>query len=315
MVKTDLSIEVKTFIATLLISLVVIFVGILINDIGILGNIIILSIFFVVIPQLILNYIKYRDLEEIELRYPIFLRDLVESARAGLPLHKAIISVSRTDYGPLNKEVKKMAHQLSWSVNIIKVLEQSRDRLKKNESLNRIIRVLIETYKSGGSVDETLESLANTLSTIQETKKERQSTLSQYVVAMYALTFVFIGIVVGINRLLVPIFSASSLGTNPISGVIGNPCEACIYGGDFSCSPCYIYLGVCNMMGIDITGVSCYYVALFYSMAAIQAISGGLIAGQIGEGSLQAGIKHSLILFLASSGIFFILVRIGLLGG
>ncbi len=315
MVKADLSREMKVLIISIIISLVAIFIGIISGDIGVLGNIIILSVFFIGLPQLIFNYMNYRDLKEIEFRYPIFLRDLVESTRAGLPLHKAIRSVSKTDYGPLSKEVKKMAHQLSWNVNIIKVLEQSRDRLKNSESLNRIIRVLIETYKSGGSVDQTLESLANTLSTIQETQKERKSILSQYVVAMYAITFVFIGIVVGINRLLVPIFSSANLGANPISGSVPNPCEACAYGGGASCAPCYIYFNVCNLMGIDTSGISCYYVALFYSMTAIQSITGGLVAGQIGEASLRSGIKHSVILFLASSGIFFIFVRMGLLGG
>lgn len=313
--KTDLSREAKVFIGTLILSLVAIFVSIIMGDIGILGNIIILSVLSIIIPQLIFNYMNYRDLKEIEFRYPTFLRDLVESTRAGLPLHKAIITASRTDYGPLSKEVKKMAHQLSWNVNIIKVLEQSRDRLKKSDILNRIIRVLIETYKSGGSVDDTLESLANTLSTIHETQNERKSVLNQYVVAMYAITFVFIGIVVGINKLLVPIFSSTNLGTNPITGVIPNPCEACVYGGGVSCSPCYVYFNICNLMGIDTVSISCYYVALFYSMTAIQAITGGLVAGQIGEASLKSGIKHSVILFLTSSGVFFIFVRLGLLGG
>ncbi len=314
MVKFEMSREMKTLAGTIFISLVLVLLAIVTGDVGVLGNVIILSVFLVVIPQLVFSYVSYRDLKEMEFRFPSFLRDLVESTRAGLPLHKAIISASKNDYGALSKEIKKMSNQLSWNVNVVKVLDQSRERLKKSDTLNKVMRVMIETYKSGGSVDDTLNSLSLTLSTIQETEKERKSTLNQYVVAMYAITFVFIGIVVGINRLLVPIFSSGGLGT-VIGGLTGNPCEACLYTGGIFCAPCSLYFNICSIMGVSKANLSCYYLALFYSMSAIQAITGGLVAGQIGEGSVRAGIKHSLILFILASGTFFILVRIGLLGG
>lgn len=316
MVKIEMSREKKTLVGTILVSLLMILFAILTGDIGIVGNVIILSVLLISIPQLIFSYVSYRELRDMELRFPSFMRDLVESTRAGLPLHKSIISASRNDYGPLNKEIKKMSNQLSWNINIIKVLEQSRERLKRSDTLNKVMRVMIETYKSGGSVDDTLNSLSLALSTIQETEKERKSTLSQYVVAMYVITFVFIGIVVGINRLLVPIFSSGGLGAGGVlGGLVGNPCEPCLYTGGLACTPCGLYFNVCSLMGVSSGTLSCYYLALFYSMSAVQAITGGLVAGQIGEGSVKAGIKHSLILFILATGTFFILVRIGLLGG
>lgn len=313
--KFGLSRERKVLFITILISLVLILFGVIHGDIGVLGNIIILSVFLVIIPQLIFTYTRYRDLIEMEARFPEFLRDLVESTRAGLPLHKAIILASKRDYGPLSKEINKMAYQLSWNVNILKVLEQSMERLRKSDLLNKNMRILIETYKSGGAIDDTLDALSSTLLTIKETQKERKSTLNQYVVAMYAITFIFIGIVVGINKLMVPIFASAAFGAGPIGGFISNPCDVCLYGKGVSCSPCFIYFSVCSFFRIDRTQISCYYLALFFSMTVIQAITGGLVAGQIGEGSVTAGIKHSLIMLIITSGIFFIFVRIGLLGG
>jgi len=44
------------------------------------------------------------------------------------------------------------------------------------------------------------------------------------------------------------------------------------------------------------TGGGCYYNALFILMAVIQGILTGLVAGQIGEGSVIAGVKHSIIM-------------------
>jgi len=319
MIRIELPREKKILIASILISLVLVIFGILSGDPGVIGNVILLSIFIIVIPQLILNYINYRDLKEMEIRFPDFLRDLVEMTSVGLPLHKAIISVSKTDYGALTKEVKKMANQLSWNVNILTVLEHSKKRLRKIPALSKIMRVLIETYKNGGKIDKTLNSLSDTLYTIQETQKERKSMLGQYVVAMYVISLVFIGIIVAIDMLMVPIFESMSQQQasgmeNPVVDMVASPCSTCLYTESLHCSPCKLYFGICGFLGSEKESISCYYIALFFSMGVIQSICGGLVAGQIGEGSVRAGIKHSLILFGITCGAFFILVKLGILG-
>ncbi len=225
----ELSKQRKILLVCILISVFLLLIGILSGVRGVLGNTIILSAFIIITPQLIFNYVNYRKMKEIELRFPHFLRDLVESTRAGMPLHKAIIFSSHTDYGALSPHVKKMAHQLSWNVNIIKVLEQAKERLKRSETLSRVFRILIETYNSGGSIDSTLDSLSSTMLTIQDTEKERKSTLNQYVIAMYVISLVFIGIIVGINWLMVPVFQSMatpSSGVSPVGGIVSNPCNA-----------------------------------------------------------------------------------------
>jgi len=37
---------------------------------------------------------------------------------------------------------------------------------------------------------------------------------------------------------------------------------------------------------------------MFFHMTAIQAFFGGVVAGKMGEGTINAGLKHSLILML-----------------
>ena len=61
------------------------------------------------------------------------------------------------------------------------------------------------------------------------------------------------------------------------------------------------------------TGVGTYYVAMFFVIVLIQALFTGLIAGQLGENSVLAGTKHSIIMLLASFGIFVFATRTGLL--
>ena len=312
--KVHLAGEKKVLLITISISLILLFLGIISGDRTVLGPIIILSIILVATPQLILSYFEYRRIKEIELRFPEFLRDLVEATRAGLPLHKAIILVSHNDYGPLSKEVKKMANQLSWNISLLKVLEGLQKRLKRSTTLSKIIRVMIETYKSGGKVDETLASLSNTLTILQDTQKERESVLKQYVIAMYVISIIFIVIVVAINKLLVPIFESMAMGAAPLGGSVSNPCSVCLGRGGITCGPCNLYFGVCSFFGVETSKTSCYYLALFFCMSIVQAITGGLVAGQIGEASVKAGIKHSLLLFFLTIGVYFIFIKFGLIG-
>jgi len=310
--------KIKTLLICVAISIFLILIGIISGNKGIIGNVIILSVFIIVGPQLILNYLTFKKIKQIETNFPNFLRDLVEATKAGLPLHKAIIFVSNTDYGPLSPEVKKMAHQLTWNVSILKVLEQTKERLSKSKTLARVIRVMIETYKSGGSVDTTLESLSDALANLQDTERERKAILGQYVMSMYVVSLIFMGVVVAINRLMIPIFESmmtgAAGGAGQIITFIDNPCVTCFGRFSFSCIPCIIYFNICSIFDVEETGISCYYLALFFSVSIVQSIAGGLVAGQIGEGSVIAGSKHSLILVCITFGAFFILVTLGLIG-
>jgi flagellar protein FlaJ len=64
------------------------------------------------------------------------------------------------------------------------------------------------------------------------------------------------------------------------------------------------------MFGLG-SAATCYYRALFLLMAIVQGIFSGLVAGQIGEGSVTAGIKHSLIMTFSGFAIFMLLLQIG----
>ncbi|MEM5878288.1 MAG: type II secretion system F family protein [Candidatus Aenigmatarchaeota archaeon] len=305
----------KLMLITVLISFLLVSLSFIFSDVGITGNVILISIFIITFPQIFYTYIEYKDVKEMEARFPYFLRDLTESLRSGMPLHKAIILAGRVDYGKLSKEIKKMAYQLTWGVSVVKVLEQAERRLESSPIMSQNIRIIIETYKAGGNIDRTLDSIATAILTIQETQNERKSTLNQYIVAMYAITYIFIGIIVGISRMLVPIFTATAGASGPIGTIMGNPCEQCIYSPGPNCMPCYMYFSICRLLGTNTETISCYYTGLFFSMIVVQSICGGLVAGQISEGSIKAGIKHSMILLASSTGIFLILVRLGFLGG
>ena len=55
---------------------------------------------------------------------------------------------------------------------------------------------------------------------------------------------------------------------------------------------------------IDLNAVT----RVFYHMANIEAFTGGLIAGKMGEASMGAGLKHSLILMIVAYFVFYFFV-------
>jgi flagellar protein FlaJ len=301
--------EIKVLIISLLITSALILAGFLSGDIGILSNTIFLSVFIIAPPQLLLRYKKYRELKEMEEKFPTFLRDLTESIAAGVPFHQAIVASSKLQYGALSKEIKKISNQISWGIPLDKILDQFAERVKRSRRLYTAIKIIRESYISGGDVVSILESVADNSTILEESEKERKSLLSQYTMLLYAISLIFIVVVVAINRLMVPIFQTPGVGE--FAGLI-NPCGFC---AGFTCSVCTLFESTAeHIFFLPPLSIGAYYTSLFFFMSLIQSIFCGLVAGQVSENSVTAGIKHSLILGAITVGSFLLLVRLGIMG-
>jgi flagellar protein FlaJ len=266
------------------------------NNIGIMGNLILLAAVIGIVPYALITYFNIKKIKDIEDRLPVFLLDLSEAQKVGMTLPEALKQVSRTDYGKLSAEIKKINDQISWGIPVQDVMSNFGDRMKKSKLIGRIVRIINEAYNSGGDIARTMEATASDLTTIKEAEKERKSVTAEHMMVMYAIYFIFIGIVIGLSQTLVPM-----LKLNIQSGVIGgimsfqDPCTACLTSPNIFCINCSIFSAMCQMFALG-TGGGCYYNALFMLMAIIQGIFTGLVAGQIGEGSVIAGVKHSVIM-------------------
>jgi len=283
---------------------------------GQIGLIIVSSAFIISLPQLFLVYEKYRNVKDYEEKLPIFLRDVIESLRSGMPFHEAVIHTSRIDYGSFSKEIKKIANQISWGMPFDRVMRQFIERMRGKKRVEMALNAILECYMSGGDVTSTLESVADASVMLQESEKEKQSLLNQYVMLMYAISFIFIAIVVVIDNLMVPIFTISTTPGSADSMGVKNPCNTCFAA---ECAVCDLFKGTALVFSganpsINPSSISSYYLALFFLMSIIEAACCGLVAGEISENSLFAGIKHSIIMLVVTFGAFLILVYLKLLG-
>jgi flagellar protein FlaJ len=303
--------EKKIKIIVLTISTILMVFGYLTRDVGVFANTLIISTFIIFSTFAFFEYEHYRQWKEMEEKLPIFLHDLTENLSSGISLPRAIKVVSKNDYGSLNVLVKYLANQISWNVPIHKVLDRAAEKYKKNKKISTALKILREAYVSGGNTVAVLTTLSESLEMLQQIEKERKSILNQYTLMIYAISFIFLGVVVMISKLLLPIFANPTItGMGGSFGIV-DPCSSC-FGA--SCNICgFFALMAYNLFGLP-TGKTYYYVSIFFILSVVQAVFAGLVAGQVSEGSPKAGIKHSLILLSVVVGAYLLLFRIGLIG-
>ncbi|MBU4033136.1 MAG: type II secretion system F family protein [Candidatus Thermoplasmatota archaeon] len=298
-----------------IIAAILVFIGIVAfwGNIGMIGNFLLLAILVGVIPYILISYFEYQSIKVIEDQLPVFLLDLAETQKAGMGLPDALKIVSKTDYGKLSDEIKKMNDQLSWGTPLQQVLDMFARRMRRSGTISRVIRIINEAYMSGGDIVRTMEAIAGDISTIKDTEKERESMMLQHVMVMYAIYFIFIGIIIGLSKTLIPMLDMNSEAA-AMGGILSfqDPCIACIGSSNIYCISCSVYALTCQMFNLG-GGSACYYNSLFLLMVVMQGIFAGLVAGQIGENSVIAGIKHSMIMAFSGFGILMILFQTGLI--
>lgn len=314
-IKNEMKLDANTIIkyGSLFLGIILIFVSITLLTSGTSKRMGILLLMggalVIIVPSSILSYMHFSRYKNMELEFPRFLRDLGESKKSGMTFPQAVVSRKDTKYGPLSEEIMKASNQLSWGMPFVKVLQQITERVKESALLRRTFTIIIEAFNAGGDVSEVLDDLSEDVQTLKEIDAERTSALSQQVVMMYLISFLFLGIVMMLFNLLIPMLSSEGLGG--IAGE-GGALVYCDYA-QFICNVCEAF----NWEGTVESKVStpgekltsrqlCYFKSLFFFMAFVQSIGSGLISGEMSEGSIRAGVKHCLILGVVTVGVFMI---------
>ena len=306
-IQADIKPERKIIMITTVIALALIIIGTLSGDSALLGNLVIIAIFTVVVPVFISRYLKFAWVRAAEEQFPNFIRDLADSIRSGMSFKEAVGLASRANYGKLSEEVQKMHNRLSWGTSKDRVLEIFGKRVKDSKLITESLNIMKESMTSGGNVAATLDAIARDMLLFKEVEAERESLVSQHVMIMYGIFFMFLGIAIMIIFVMVPMIKAQPEVTTGTFGFqFTNPCAG---AGFFPCS----YFNSLGILFNMAEGITLYYTALFFTIVLIQGIFSGLIAGQLGENSIIAGSKHSLIMVTVALGVFLFLAKTGML--
>ncbi len=206
---------------------------------------------------------QIQRVDAIEGRMPDFLNDLAESRRAGLTLSNALQAASRTDYGALSPEIKKMATQVAWGVPFNDALSQFADRVKTN-LVRRSVQLIIEASRTGGSITQILKASARDAHELKSLEADRRVTMMTFLIVIYVVFFVFIVVLASLDVQFIPQVLAASAATAESN------------------------IGLDVGPSIDAEAINFIY----FNAAMVQAIGNGLVGGVLAEGRVTAGFRH-----------------------
>ena len=211
-------------------------------------------------PVAFLNYVDYRWRKAVDEHLPDLFRSMVQAQETGMTLPKALEEAAKRDYGPLTSELKRMTVQISWGASFEEALLAFGSRVGTVLTL-RTMPMIIEASRSGGRVEKVFDPMGKFIQTTLLLEKERKTQTRPYIAIIYVALFVFLFTIV----LLFKTFFTSIEGVPMLVTPTASPADL---------------------------------ERIFFHMTMVQSFFGGLVAGKMGEGSVYAGLKHSLVMMI-----------------
>ena len=223
---------------------------------------------------------RYRDFENAT---PDFLDRMASVNEAGLTAIESIHRVAGTDLGYLGDELRKVSRDVSWGADASTALRRMAARTPA-PSLNRSMTLITNAMRVSGDISPVLRIAANETQGTRQLRRERRQEMVTYLLVIYLSFFVFLGIIVALTVSFIPAIEKASSASVFASETVST--------GIFS-----------GLQDVRTEG----YRLLFFHVSVVQAVCSGLIAGQLGEGSVYDGLKHATVLLLIAYGLFAIL--------
>ncbi len=224
-------------------------------------------------PIAIFKYAEVMRIKALEDQFPQFMNDLVEAVRSGMSLPQAVNVVAKNDYGGLSPYVKKLSAQLEWGIPFTKAFS-SFTKSTKSKLIARIGATIIESHEYGGNLTDVFESISKTTVEIERLREERKLFLNSQIVSGYIIFFVFLAVIIGLQKYLVPTLTEIS-----VKQLVATE-------------------------KVESTKLQLEYKTIFRNLIIIQGFFAGIAIGKMSEGEIINGIKHSFFMIVVGLIIF-----------
>ncbi|MBI4162433.1 MAG: type II secretion system F family protein [Candidatus Aenigmarchaeota archaeon] len=224
--------------------------------------------FILVAVPFLFRHKKYSEIKKFESLFPKYLHDVSSNLSAGMTLSQAVKSTDSNEYGQLTRYVREISAKLSWGIPFEKALMDFAEKIG-SVPMRRNIRTIVESYRSGGKISVILESVSQSLTELEKIKKERAASVYSQTLNGYMIYIIFLGIMAGLSNVLVPVFQTD------VSGNSG--------------------------------GLTDLLKSLFRDLTIVQGLFAGIAIGKMSEGTIIAGIKHSIVFVVLAYSIFLVL--------
>ncbi|WFN33886.1 type II secretion system F family protein [Methanogenium sp. S4BF] len=238
----------------------------------------IIALLIVLVPYAVLYELWRRKVRGIEESIPEFLSRLSGINRVGLTPARAIAVLEKTNLGLISYEIHRIKRDLDWGGLFSDALVRFEHRVQ-TAAIARNVTLITKASEMTGDIAEILSIAANDARMSETLKRERLADMIIYIIVIYLAFGVFLFVVVVLDWNFLSILR--DMGT----------------GGSLENVPA-------SMMSIAQGDTLIVISRLLFHACLISAFFSGLIAGQMGEGSVKAGVKHTVIMLIISLVIF-----------
>ncbi len=227
--------------------------------------------------------IDKRRTRRLEVEIPDFLDRFASINEAGTSIVQSVRRIADSDLGALTPELRRTERDIAWGADVTAAFHRMERRVR-SAMLTRAVALITNAMHASGDIGPVLRIAADETRATERLRRERKQVMLTYLIVIYISFLVFLGVIAALSVSFIPAIEGATGGTvGGTQGGIG---------------------GITDGLGdIDVFA----YEQLFFHAASIQAICSGLVAGQLGEGSVRDGAKHAVIL-LALTGVAFLLM-------
>jgi flagellar protein FlaJ len=219
--------------------------------------------------------VQKRRLRAIESEMPDFLDRMASMNEAGVTVVGSLERLARADLGALGTELERTWRDIEWGADAQTALRRL-ERRTGTPMVSRTVTLVTNAMAASGDVAPVLRIAADEAQDSRRLRTERRQEMLTYLVVIYISFFVFLGIVAALTVAFIPAIEAASSSPSVSGGEVRG-----------------VSTGVFSGLREVNTGA---YELLFFHLAAIQGVCSGVVAGQLGEGSVYDGLKHAAVL-------------------
>ncbi|MGM0448342.1 MAG: type II secretion system F family protein [Methanobacteriota archaeon] len=280
--RTVLLVAVPVAVAGLLLFAFPVTLGTPVEMVGQIDGLIVAATAFVLAAYAVAYEFGKRRVRRIESAVPDFLDRLASINEAGTAVVGSVRRVADSNLEELTEDLRRTRRDIDWGADVSTALRRLERRVR-SPMTSRAVALVTNAIRASGDIGPVLRIAADESRATWSLRRERRQVMLTYLIVIYISFLVFLGIIAALSVSFIPAIEAAGVpgtgGSLPETGSgTGLP------GGPG---------GIADGIGdIDVDA----YEQLFFHAAAIQAVCSGLVAGQLGEGSVRDGVKHVVVL-------------------
>lgn len=238
----------------------------------------IIALLIVLVPYAVFFELWRRKAGSIEESIPEFLSRLSGINRVGLTPARAIAVLEKTNLGMISYEIHRIKLDLDWGGLFSDALVRFEHRVQ-TAAIARNVTLITKASEMTSDISEILMIASNDARMSETLKRERLADMITYIIVIYLAFGVFVFVVVILDWNFLSVLEGVTAG----EGLENVPAAS---------------------MAITEASTLVIISRLLFHACLVSAFFSGLIAGQMGEGSVNAGVKHAVIMLVIALIIF-----------